>query len=141
DADVDGSHIRTLLLTFFFRQMREVIRQGYLYIAQPPLYQVKKGKKTLYLKDQAAMDEFLVTNAVDNLEIIPSGKKSGILGAPLLHLSKRLKRFKTVLANLDKRCDARFVAALLRSSGLGKDELRQRAKVRDAAAALRSYLE
>ncbi len=141
DADVDGSHIRTLLLTFFYRQMPEVIRQGYLYIAQPPLYQVKKGKKTLYLKDQAAMDEFLVTNAVDNVEIVPAGKKSGILGAPLLHLAKRLKRFRTVLANLDKRCDARFVAALLRSSGLGKEELRQRRKVEEAAAALRPYLE
>ena len=141
DADVDGSHIRTLLLTFFFRQMREVIRQGYLYIAQPPLYQVKKGKKTLYLKDQPAMDEFIVTNAVDNVEIVPAGKTSGILGAPLLHLAKRLKRFRTVLANLDKRCDARFVAALLRSSGLGKEELRQRRKVDEAAAALRPYLE
>ena len=141
DADVDGSHIRTLLLTFFFRQMREVIKRGYLYIAQPPLYQVKKGKKTLYLKDQAAMDEFLVTNAVDGLEIVPDGKKSGIAGHPLLNLAKRLKRFRSVLANLDKRCDARFVAALLRSSGLGKEELRQRAKVDEAAAQLRAYLE
>ena len=141
DADVDGSHIRTLLLTFFFRQMREVIRQGYLYIAQPPLYQVKKGKKTLYLKDQPAMDEFIVTNAVDNLEIVPAGKKSGILGAPLLNLAKRLKRFRSVLSNLDKRCDARFVAALLRSSGLGREELKQRAKVEEAASALRTYLE
>jgi DNA gyrase subunit B len=141
DADVDGSHIRTLLLTFFFRQMREVIKSGYLYIAQPPLYQVKKGKKTLYLKDQPAMDEFLVGNAVDNLEIIPAGKKSGILGVPLLNLAKRLKRFRSVLSNLDKRCDARFVAALLRSSGLGREELKQRSKVRDAAVALRAYLE
>ncbi len=141
DADVDGSHIRTLLLTFFFRQMREVIKQGYLYIAQPPLYQVKKAKKTLYLKDQAAMDEFLVNNAVDNVEIIPTGKTSGILGMPLLNLAKRLKRFRSVLANLDKRCDARFVAAILRSSGLGKEDLRQRVKVEEAATALRPYLE
>ncbi len=141
DADVDGSHIRTLLLTFFFRQMRELIKRGYLYIAQPPLYQVKKGKKTLYLKDQAAMDEFLVTNAADGLEIVPDGKKNGIVGVPLLNLAKRLKRFRSVLANLDKRCDARFVAALLRSSGVGKDELRDRKKVDEAAALLRAYLE
>jgi len=141
DADVDGSHIRTLLLTFFFRQMRELLKMGYLYIAQPPLYQVKKGKKTLYLKDQPAMDEFLTTNAVDNLEIIPAGKKNGILGTPLLNLAKRLKRFRSVLSNLDKRCDARFVAAILRSSGLGRDELKQRARVEEAAAGLRSYLE
>ncbi|MBK8252490.1 MAG: DNA topoisomerase (ATP-hydrolyzing) subunit B [Polyangiaceae bacterium] len=141
DADVDGSHIRTLLLTFFFRQMREVIQKGYLCIAQPPLYQVKKGKKTLYLKDQAAMDEFLVTNAVDNVEIIPAGKKSGIAGVPLLNLAKRLKRFRGVLANLDKRCDARFVAGLLRSSGLGREELRSIEKVKEAAETLRVYLQ
>ena len=80
------------------------------------------------------MDEFLVGNAVDNIEIVPAGKQSGILGTPLLNLAKRLKRFRSVLSNLDKRCDARFVAALLRSTGLGREELRQRAKVEEAAA-------
>src|SRR5262249_43237539 len=85
DADVDGSHIRTLRLTSFFRQMREVIERGYLFIAQPPLYRVRKGKKDLYLKDQGALDEFLAGNAVDGLEIAATGGGStrAISGKPL----------------------------------------------------------
>jgi DNA gyrase subunit B len=141
DADVDGSHIRTLLLTFFFRQMREVIERGYLFIAQPPLYRVRKGKKDLYLKDQGALDEYLVSNAVEGLEVIGAGMTSGVLGQVLYRLAQRLKRFRAVLSNLDKRCDARVVASLLRSSGLGRDELRERAKVEDAASKLRAYLQ
>jgi DNA gyrase subunit B len=141
DADVDGSHIRTLLLTFFFRQMREVIERGYLFIAQPPLYRVRKGKKDLYMKDQAALDDYLVSNAVEGLEVLGVGMSSGVAGQVLYRLAQRLKRFRAVLANLDKRCDARIVASLLRSSGLGRDELRERGKVEDAAGKLRTYLQ
>ncbi len=141
DADVDGSHIRTLLLTFFFRQMPAVIDQGYLYIAQPPLYRVRKGKKDLYLKDQAALDEFLVGNAVEGLEILAKTGESGLLGAPLYRLAQRLKRFRAVLGFLDRRSDARIVAALVRSTGLGRDDLRERRKVEEAAVAMRAYLE
>ncbi len=140
DADVDGSHIRTLLLTFFFRQMREVIEGGYLYIAQPPLYRVKKGKKDLYLKDQAALDEFVITNAVDGLHIVPNGASHGLTGQPLYRLAQRLKRFKAVLTNLDKRCDARIVAGLLRSSALGLEGLRSVETVAKATEALVAYL-
>jgi DNA gyrase subunit B len=141
DADVDGSHIRTLLLTFFFRQMPAVIEQGYLYIAQPPLYRVRKGKKDLYLKDQAALDEFLVGNAVEGLELLATGGSTGLLGTPMYRLAQRLKRFRAVLGSLDRKSDARIVAALLRSTGLGRDELRERRKVEEAAVAMRAYLE
>jgi DNA gyrase subunit B len=141
DADVDGSHIRTLLLTFFFRQMPDIMEKGYLYIAQPPLYRVRKGKKDLYMKDQAALDEYLVGNAVDEL-VLHSAQNPNkrVEGTPLHALAKQLKRFKVVIGNLDKRSDARFVSGLIRSSGLGREALRDEAKVKDACDKLRVYL-
>jgi DNA gyrase subunit B len=140
DADVDGAHIRTLLLTFFYRQMHDLIEKGYLYIAQPPLYRVRKGKKDLYLKDDAALDEFLTSNAVEKLEVEPSAGGVALSGQPLFRLATRLKRFKTALGNLDKRCDARIAAALLRASPLDLDDLHDRAKVEAAARKLEEYL-
>jgi len=141
DADVDGSHIRTLLLTFFFRQMPEVLEKGYLFIAQPPLYRVRKGKKDLYLKDQHALDEFLVGNAVEDLVIAGASDGKRVAGAPLLALAQKLKRFRTVIGNLDKRCDARLVAALIRATGLAQGDLRDQAKVQAACQKLHDYLQ
>jgi DNA gyrase subunit B len=141
DADVDGAHIRTLLLTFFFRQMPELIERGYLLIAQPPLYRVRKGKKDLYMKDQAALDEFLLGNAVDGLTLASKAGATPIAGQPLYRLAQRLRRFRIAIANLDKRCDARIVAAWLRATGLGREDLGDAAKMEAGAAALREHLE
>ena len=140
DADVDGSHIRTLLLTFFYRQLPEIIEKGYLYIAQPPLYRVRKGKKDLYLKDDAALDRFLLENAVDGMELT-SSRGVKISGLPLFNLAKRLKSSREVLGKIDKRCDARVVAALLRTNPLKREELRDKAKVEEAAKAMLAYIE
>jgi len=141
DADVDGSHIRTLLLTFFFRQMREVIEQGHLYIAQPPLYRVRKGKKDLYMKDQHALDEYLVGNAIEDLALTSTDKSRLVQGKPLEELAKAFKKFKVVLGNLDKRCDARIVASLIRASGLSQEDLRDAQRVEAARDGLKVYLE
>ncbi len=140
DADVDGSHIRTLLLTFFYRQMREVIDAGHLYIAQPPLFRARKGKKDLYLKDQASLDEVLTKNAVDKLELRASSSSVPIAGQPLFRLAASLKRFRQALANLDKRCDSRVTAGVLRTSGIDREDLHVRDKVDQAADKLGSYL-
>jgi len=140
DADVDGSHIRTLLLTFFYRQMRELIERGYLYIAQPPLFSVKKGKKTQYMKDQAVLDRFLIENGIEGLSVQAS-RGPALSGMPLFTLASRLRSFRHILAKIDRRCDARVVAALLRSTRMTLGDFRDRAKVDGAAAKLRAYLE
>ncbi len=97
DADVDGSHIQTLLLTFLFRFLRPVIEKGYVYLAQPPLYRYKKGKKEIYLKDDKAMSEFLIENGIDSFEFEGMGKKD------LTELFKIVSAYRSVLKDLEKR--------------------------------------
>jgi DNA gyrase subunit B len=96
DADVDGAHIRTLLLTFFFRQMPELIENGHLYIAQPPLYKVARGKSEVYLKDQAAMDEYLIEQGIDGA-ILRQGNGDEIMGADLRRIVDEAVRLRRVL--------------------------------------------
>lgn len=138
DADVDGSHIRTLLLTLFYRQMPALLEQGFLYIAQPPLFRVRKGKKDTYIKDQAALDQLLLEHAVDGLSVRGEGRDP-VSGRPLFHLAERLRRFKGTAAMLDKRCDARVVSLAVRG-GIGADVLSDAAAREAAAAAMKAGL-
>jgi DNA gyrase subunit B len=140
DADVDGSHIRTLLLTFFYRQMREIIERGYLYIAQPPLYRARKGKKDVYLKDQAGLDRLFLENGVDGLAVRAS-KGPTLTGDPLFRLAERLRLFKRALHKLDRRADASIIGHALHAGGLGKNELRERKKVDAAVPLIQARLE
>jgi DNA gyrase subunit B len=140
DADVDGAHIRTLLLTFFYRKMPEIIENGFLYIAQPPLFRVRKGKKELYLKDEASLENTLVENALDGLTL-QSGKGPVIAGQPLYRLAQRLRNWHSALAKADRRCDSRFMSALIQIHKLTREDLHDRSKVEEAAGKLQTYLE
>ncbi len=113
DADVDGSHIRTLLLTFFYRQMPELIERGYIYIGLPPLYKIKQGKNELYLKDDAALDAYLANNAVENAGLIPADGERAIEG---VHLEKLLLAYagaRDAIARNAYRYDPALLEALI----------------------------
>ena len=96
DADVDGAHIRTLLLTFFYRQMPELIEGGYLYIAQPPLYKVSRGKSEVYLKDQAALEDYLIAQGVENA-VLRLGSGEEIVGQDLVRVIEEARQLKRVV--------------------------------------------
>jgi DNA gyrase subunit B len=140
DADVDGSHIRTLLLTFFYRQMQEIVRRGHLYIAQPPLYKVRRGKKEQFLKDDAAMARFLLDIGTEGLALRSSGGAVTLTGEPLRRLFDDLSRWRALLERVHLQADGRVIEALVRATSLNADALREEARVRDAVASVAAYL-
>ncbi|SKB73068.1 DNA gyrase subunit B [Rhizorhabdus histidinilytica] len=116
DADVDGAHIRTLLLTFFYRHMKPIIENGHLYIAQPPLYKVAKGRSEVYLKDDAALDEYLVTGGLGAMMLeTPSGARSG---DDLRVLVEHARRMRSLMRFVPKRYDPVIVEALALTGAL-----------------------
>lgn len=126
DADVDGSHIRTLLLTFFYRQMPEIIEKGYLYIAQPPLYKVKKGSSEVYLKDDKAFEEFIINTALDD-SVLTIGSGSQKAGKDLEDLVKKVKRFNDLIGSLAMRAPTSIIQAAALSGALEEKDLQKAA--------------
>jgi len=116
DADVDGAHIRTLLLTFFYRQMPELIERGHLYIAQPPLYKATKGRSEVYLKDDTALDEYLVEAGVSTMVLEgPGGARSG---NDLKALVDHARRMRTLMRYVPRRYDAAIIEVLALAGAL-----------------------
>jgi DNA gyrase subunit B len=113
DADVDGSHIRTLLLTFFYRQMPELIERGHVYIAQPPLYKIKQGKQEWYLKDEGEMNRYLLDRALDGARLFPSADAPAIDDAALGELLTDFQQARMVAERLKLRYDADVIEQLV----------------------------
>ncbi|MFQ5480062.1 MAG: DNA topoisomerase (ATP-hydrolyzing) subunit B [Thermodesulfobacteriota bacterium] len=113
DADVDGSHIRTLLLTFFYRQMKTLAENGNLYIAQPPLFKVKKGRKEQYLKDEAALQNYIFESARKGITVSAKGRKSTLQGDTLINLLRRGTAFGGILDRMEQRGKDRALMSLL----------------------------
>jgi DNA gyrase subunit B len=140
DADVDGSHIRTLLLTFFYRQMPELIERGHVYIGLPPLYKVKQGKQEMYIKDDNVLNEYLIASAVDNASLTPEEGAPAIDGVAL---EKLLRDYQTALDQIQRlshRFDVAALTAMIEHAPLDEghwtDAARMQAWLDGAAARL-----
>jgi DNA gyrase subunit B len=117
DADVDGSHIRTLILTFFFRHMREVIDRGHLFIAQPPLFKVSQGKKDTYIKDETELSRFLLSRVAENVRVTPQAGLT-IGGDALVSMLQRIEEYRAHAGKLGARGIPREALDILFSEGL-----------------------
>ncbi len=138
DADVDGAHIRTLLLTFFYRQMPELVERGHIYIAQPPLYKVKAGKEELYLKDAPALDGFLLRIALNHASVTTGGANPQTLtGETLAELARKHQIAESVIARLGNFMDAEALRAIADGVSLKLDSV---ADAKASAVALQAKL-
>ena len=137
DADVDGSHIRTLLLTFFYRQMPELVERGHIYIAQPPLYKAKLGKEERYLKDEHELNEFMLRQALVDAALYPRAGAEPISGEALAQLAKSLLLSEAVIARVSRLIDRDALQAVLRGVQI---ELSRRDTAEASAEALEAAI-
>ncbi len=121
DADVDGSHIRTLLLTFFYRQMPELIERGHVYIAQPPLYKIKKGKQEVYVKDDTELNNFLLTTALEGAELYVNEAAPPLSGVALETLANEYIAVENIIRRLANRYDESVLRAISRLPAITPD--------------------
>ena len=129
DADVDGSHIRTLLLTFFFRQMRELVERGHVYIAQPPLYKLTRGKSSQYLKDEDAFSEYLTNAALIETTLFKNDTDEGLSGDALAELVSRYQRIEATVSRLSRVYSTDVLWELVYVSRLMVDDMGDESKV------------
>lgn len=141
DADVDGSHIRTLLLTFFYRQMHELIQRGHIYIAQPPLYKLKKGKQEQYVKDDEALDAHLLQLALQDTKLYPSRDAPPISGTAFEQLAVHYRRALRGIARLALRFPRPLLEALLEIDPIKTENLSNEENVSSWTGDVASFLE
>ncbi|HEV8118387.1 MAG TPA: DNA topoisomerase (ATP-hydrolyzing) subunit B, partial [Thermoanaerobaculia bacterium] len=140
DADVDGAHIRTLLLTFFFRHMQPLIDKGYLYIAQPPLFKVLEGKKETYLKDEKAMSKFLLARIGDDRSLSSEMSGASVAGVKLVSMLERMEEYRGHVAKLAQRgVPEGLIRALLDRGIVSKGDFTEKKKLEDLARAARAF--
>lgn len=142
DADVDGSHIRTLLLTFFFRQVPQLVENGHLYIAQPPLYKVKRGKQERYLKDENSLEDYLIEKGTETLRLRSgNGNGNGMNGQSLQGYIKKVVRWEKFLNLMRRKGKERaIIEALLLQEGFSEDTLKRGTELQDLQSQLASYI-
>jgi len=141
DADVDGSHIRTLLLTFFYRQMPQLVENGHLFIAQPPLYKIKKGKQERYLKDEPMLEDHLIELGTESIRLRASQNGNGLVGQPLQGYIKKIARWEKLMILIGKKKKNRTVVeALLLEDGFGEETLKDKMTLQSIEGRLASYV-
>jgi DNA gyrase subunit B len=141
DADVDGSHIRTLLLTFFYRQMPDLVEKGHLFIAQPPLYKVKRGKQERYIKDEAGLEDYLIEIGTEDIRVRPSNNGNGLAGQPLQVFIKKVLRWEKLMAVAARKRRSRSVLeALLLEQDFSEETLKDEKALKKFQSDLESYI-
>jgi DNA gyrase subunit B len=141
DADVDGSHIRTLLLTFFFRQMRELVERGHIFIAQPPLYKIRKGKQEQYLKDDMELASYQTQIALQDASLHVNTKAPAIAGDSLETLVKQYNEAYSIISRLARVYPTEILEAMIFSRTFREEELKSKAKVSKWVTELSANLE
>ncbi len=141
DADVDGSHIRTLLLTFFYRQMQELVERGHIYIAQPPLYKVKKGKQERYVKDDDELNAYLLQQALTGAKLFVAKDSPAISDTALEDIARNYLLAKNIIKRLSRRIDINILEQVINIQGLDKDAFNNNERVQEYADKLLNLLE